>query len=372
MAKRILLMYISEHSGHHQASIAVEKAVLSTAPDTEVLNINAFKYTNPVMEKITHKAYLQIIKKRPEIWGYLYDNPDVVKKTERLRNFVDTRGSRKIEGLIKRFEPDAIACTQAFPCGLAAKYKETHHLDLPLVGILTDYAPHTYWIHGGVDVYIVPSDEIGQALIKKGILPKKIKAFGTPIDPIFETPLDKREICGKLGFSPGRPVILVMGGTHGIGPDERLIRALDDSPGDFQIAVITGVNKKLFKKITGMERSFRKKIIVKGLIDNTYDFMEISDIIITKPGGLTTAEALSKSLPMIILNPLPGKEDLNTKILTAKGIAVRARDEYDAARLAEELLNTPNKIKKMQDVISANAKPHSATDVAELLLKLAS
>ena len=369
--KKILLMYISEHSGHHQASVALEKALKKNLA-SEVLNINAFKYTNPVIEKIIHKAYMGLIKKRPEIWGRLYDNPTVVKKTERLRSLVHNADSKKIDRLIKQFKPDAIGCTQAFPCGLVAEYKKKYHVNIPLVGILTDYAPHTYWIYERVNAYIVPSPDTGNTLIEKGVPAGKIKALGTPIDPLFEAPLNKDKICNEIGLSAKRPVILVMGGTYGIGPDEKLIKALGDSSGDVQVIMITGVNKKLFKKIKKIESSYRKKLLTMGFIYNVHELMEIADIIITKPGGLTAAEALSKSLPMIILNPLPGQETLNTKILTDKGMALRACDEHDAVRLAEELLDNPSKIKKMQKTIRANAKPHSATDVAEFLLKLAS
>ncbi len=288
--KKILLMYISEHSGHHQASIALEKAILARDTQAQVLNMNAFKYTNPVIEKITHETYMRIIKKQPHIWGYLYDNPAVAKKTKRLRSIVDTAGAKKIGRLIRKFNPGAIGCTQAFPCGLVAEYKKTNHANIPLVGILTDYAPHSYWIYDEVDVYVVPSKETGQTFMKKGVPSGKIKALGTPIDPLFETPLNKNEIRRKVGISSRQPVVLVMGGTYGIGPDEKFIKALDNCRRDFQVIVATGVNKKLFKKIKRIERSYKKKLITMGFAGNVHELMGISDIIVTKPCGMTTAE----------------------------------------------------------------------------------
>ncbi len=137
---------------------------------------------------------MRVIKKRPEIWAYLYDNPVVAKKTERIRNLAHNRASKKIDKLIRRFEPDVIACTQALPCGIMANYKKTYRTDIPLVGILTDYAPHTYWIHEHIDAYIVPSSEIKDTFIKKGASARKIKIFGIPIDPLFEAPLNKNVI----------------------------------------------------------------------------------------------------------------------------------------------------------------------------------
>jgi processive 1,2-diacylglycerol beta-glucosyltransferase len=371
MGKKIILMYISEHSGHHQASIAIEKAILSKDPTCTIRNINAFKYTNPIMEKITHKAYMKLIKKRPDIWSYLYDNPTIARKTRHVREIIHHACSKKIAKLINHFKPHAIACTQAFPCGIVANYKKSYWSNIPLIGVLTDYAPHTYWIHENVDAYIVPTSEIGNAFIKKGVPAKKIKTLGTPIDPLFEVPLDKDKIYKKIGLSSKSPIVLVMGGTHGIGPDEKLIMALDKSQKDFQIVMVTGVNRKLLKKIKDMENSLQKRILIMGFVYNIYELMEVADVIITKPGGLTTAEALVKILPMIILNPLPGQEDLNAKILTDKNIAVKAADEHDAVKILEGLLNSPDRMKKIQAAIQANAKRHSASNVAEFILDLA-
>jgi len=371
MGKKILLMYISEHSGHHQASIALEKAILKKDHSCEVLNINALRYTNPVTEKIIHGIYMKVVKNRPEIWGYLYDNPHLVKKTRRIRSAVNAKGSKKIERLFDGFTPDVIACTQAFPCGLVAEYKRKNASRVPLVGILTDYAPHAYWIYDEVNAYVVPSREIKEAFIKKGVPKRKIKVFGTPIDPVFEAPVNKALVYKKTGLSPRLPFILVMGGTHGLGPGERLVKALEASKKDLQAVVVTGVNKKLLKKIKRATPSLEKNIIGMGFVDNVHELMSIADIIITKPGGLTTAEALAKSLPMIILKPLPGQEELNARTLVSKGASIRADNEKSAVRIVEELLSGPEKIINMRQAMAANAKPRAAIDTAKLILKLA-
>lgn len=371
MGKNILLMYISERSGHHQASLALEKAILKKDQSSSVLNINAFRYTSPIMERLIHKAYMGVIKNRPEIWGYLYDNPDVIKKTERLRDFVHSINSKKFEKLIEKFKPDAVACTQAFPCGIMADYKRRYNASIPLIAVLTDYAPHTYWIYENVDAYIVPSPEIGRVFVKKGVPENKIKALGIPIDSTFETPLNKNEIYKKTGLSPENPVVLIMGGAQGIGPDEKLIGALNESKKDLQIIVVTGINKRLFKKIKDMQPFIRKKLLVIEFASNVDELMEISDVIITKAGGLTTAEALAKLLPIIILNPLPGQEDLNAKVLTEKGMAVRAQDEYDAVKQLENLLDNLDNMEKIRKAMKTNAKPCSSSEIAKFLLNSA-
>ncbi|MBU4376837.1 MAG: hypothetical protein KKD29_05085 [Candidatus Omnitrophica bacterium] len=371
MNKKILLLYISEHSGHHQAAIALEKAILKRSPGSDVLSINAFRYVNPVMERIIHGAYMRVIKKRPEIWGYLYDNPKIIKKTERLKNFINRSNSQKIEKLISRFEPDVVACTQAFPCGIFASYKKRYKKDTPLVGILTDYAPHSYWIYDNVDIYVVPSKGVGEEFIKKGVAEDKIKALGVPIDHSFAESRDKISIRKRMGISPGEHVVLVMGGTHGIGPDDKLVKSLSGSKSKFCVIVITGVNKKLLKKVKRIAGHSEKKIIPLGFVNNVCEIMDISDAIITKPGGLTTAEAMAKTLPMIILNPLPGQEDFNAKFLASEGMAFKATSEKDATCFLESLFDNDSKRSAMRMAMAKSAKPNSSSDIADLLLNLA-
>ena len=144
--KRIILMYISEVSGHRNAALAIEKAIRILEPNTEILNINAFNYTNPVAEKITNSIYMGIIKIAPKIWDYLYDNPKVVKRIEKAKENIHKANSPKLKRLFDKFMPDAVICTQAFPCGMVADYKKTYGASLPLIAVLTDYVPHSYWI----------------------------------------------------------------------------------------------------------------------------------------------------------------------------------------------------------------------------------
>ncbi|MFH0913259.1 MAG: hypothetical protein V1884_03130, partial [Candidatus Omnitrophota bacterium] len=139
MPKRIILMYISEVSGHHSAAVAIEKAIKVLEPGIEVLNIDAFKYTNPVSEKIVNSLYMAVIKRTPKIWDYLYDNPKVAERLEKIKATVHKFNSPKLKNLFDKFNPDAVLCTQAFPCGMVADYKKTYNSTIPLVAVLTDY-----------------------------------------------------------------------------------------------------------------------------------------------------------------------------------------------------------------------------------------
>ena len=362
-------MYISEVSGHHQATLAIEKSIRTLNPNTEIMNINGFGYAYPIIEKIVNKAYMGIIKRTPKIWDYLYDNPKIVKKVESLKEAIHKANHAKFSKLFDQFKPDAIVCTQAFPCGMVADYKETYRLNITIIGVLTDYAPHSYWLHRGVDYYIVPSQETAEALIKKGVSRDHIRIFGIPVDPKFTLKLDKKAIVQKLKLDITLPKILVMGGGQGIGPIKNIVKSLLHSKTDLQLIIVAGTNKKLVKWLKKMQIKNPEKIIFYEYANNIDELMEVATLTITKPGGMTTTEALAKGLPMIIVKPIPGQEMHNTDFLLKKGVAVRVNRLDHIAREVELLLKSPERMAKMRQAAQENSKPNSSFDIAKLILK---
>ena len=368
--KRILLMYISDYSGHHCASLAIEKALKQLDPAVEVLNIDAFNYTNPVLEKIINNTYIGIIKRTPEVWEYLYDNPNVVKNTQKMRELMHKFNSAKLKVLLSDFKPDIIGCTQAFPCGMAADYKKTSGEDIPLVGILTDYMPHSYWLYDNVDFYVVPAEDTKEKLVQNGIAQERIKVFGIPIDSKFAEEFDKESILQRFGIENNLPIVLVMGGSQGLGPIREVIGALNRLTTNFHVIVATGTNRRLKNSLLRRISKYKKKTLILDYNEDIDKLMSISNLIITKPGGLTTAEALVKGLPMIIINPIPGQEANNARFLLRCGVAVKANNEEEAAVLAESLVNNPVKLANMRQAALSHGKVRAAIDTARLMLGL--
>lgn len=369
-AKRVLFMYITRHSGHHSASLAVEEALKKSGAKVETLSINAFNYTNPILEKIINKTYMGLIKRTPEVWEYLYDNPKVLKNTHTLRKLIHKFNSLKLKSLLTDFRPDAVVCTQAFPCGMVADYKKTYRINLPLLGILTDYAPHSYWIHDEVDVYIVACEDAKDKLIKNGISPEKINVSGLPIKPRFNRWQKREDIFAKLNLDPSLPTILIMGGGQGIGPIKEAVISLAKIDRTVQILVVTGRNKRLLRWLHRKRSHLKNKTSVFGYVDNIDELMEISKVVITKPGGLTTAEALCKNLPMVIINPIPGQESNNARFLLNAGVAVKAKNKEELIILTEELLDNPAKLEQMKNAAKIHSKPNASAEVAKLLLEI--
>lgn len=369
--KRIMLMYISEISGHHSATLAIERAIKNISPSTEIMNINAFNYTNPIAEKLVNRLYLGVIKRTPQVWEYLYDNPSVVEKLEGIKRAIHKLNSPKLRRLFERFNPDCIACSQAFPCGMVADYKKYYHSNVPLVAVLTDFIPHSYWLYESVDYYITPSEEITFRLIEKGIPAKKIRTFGIPFDHRFNIHIDRLQVMRKFGLDPELRTILIMGGGQGLGPIKAIVRSLENAHTDFQEIIVTATNKKLYRELRSKVNKSRHKIKLFGYVNTIPEFMAVSDLIITKPGGITTAEALSKNLPMIIVRPIPGQEANNTTFLTTKGAAIKVDDPRIIHKVVDDLFSNPEKLSAFRQAAARISKPRASMDIAEFLLQLA-
>ncbi len=369
-AKRILLLYISQVSGHRHGAVAIQKSLKALNPDCEIRSLNGFGYTYPLMEKIINTAYMGVIKRAPQIWEYLYDNPKVIKASQKIKENIHKSSHKKFKPLFDEFKPDAVVCTQAFPCGMVADYKKENNLDVKVIGVLTDFAPHLYWIHEGVDYYIVPFEDAKRRYVNEGIKEEKIKVFGIPIRKKFAEQLDRKAIAHKLHLNIDTPTVLVMGGGQGLGPMKEAVKSLIGLNRSLQIIVIAGTNVKLLKWIKKAQTKTSKKIIVYDYASNVDELMEISTLIISKPGGMTTSECLAKGLPMVVIDPIPGQEERNSDFLVKNGIAIRVDDKKKIAEGVQMLLSNPAKLRSMREAALTFGRPHAADDIARLVLSI--
>lgn len=365
---KILLMYITYGSGHHSAARAIERAIKSVNPHSEVSNIDGFEYVHPFMEKVIHALYMGIINKLPCIWNFLYDNPSIMSNINKAREKINKNNRIKIKRLIEEGNYKVVVCSQAFPCGMIADYKKHYYTNLKLIAVVTDFVPHSYWVYDEVDYYIVGCQEAKIILINKGVKEEKIRILGIPIDYNFNLNIDKNSIVRELNIDANKPVILIMGGGRGIGPIKNLIKTLDQSINEANLLVITGMNRRLFNYINNSH--FRNNVIAYGFIDYVDKLMALADILVTKPGGITTAEAISRGLPMVIIKPLPGQEQNNANYLLRHGIAQNADNTSNAAKKIIDLLKDKEKLNILRQEIFKEAKPDSSLKIAELVLSL--
>ncbi|OGX25930.1 MAG: hypothetical protein A2787_08270 [Omnitrophica WOR_2 bacterium RIFCSPHIGHO2_01_FULL_48_9] len=362
-------MYITKVSGHRQATLAIQRSLRSMDPNVEVPCINGFGYTYPLLEKVVNRAYMGIIRRTPKVWDYLYDNPNIVKQSESLKKFLHKTSHKKLSKLFERYKPQTVVCTQAFPCGMVADYKLAHHLNITLIGVLTDFAPHSYWLNEGVDYYVVPSQDIKDRFIMKGVPPDKIKVYGIPIRIKFANQLDHRPIAQKIGLDINIPAVLIMGGGQGLGPIKEVVESLLNLNLSLQLIVIAGTNKKLIQWLNTLKPVMNKKVIFYEYAKNVDELMEVATLIITKPGGMTTSESLAKGLPMVIINPIPGQEMRNTDFLLKHGIGIRIDKTNNLAEEVELLLKSPERLAAMRKAAYEHGKPYAALNIAKLIFQ---
>jgi len=325
--KKIIVFYITERSGHHSAALALKRGFEVSDPSVSVKCVNAFRYLFPIAERVTHRVYLFVIKRIPAVWRFLYDRPSFVKRSAGLKGWIHRLSFNKLSRLLNEVAPQAVLCTQAFPCGVLSAYKRERGGSFKIYGILTDFAPHSFWVYDEVDAYVVASDKTREWLVQKGVSPEKVHVFGIPVDPKFSKQTDKTEVRVKYGLDKDIPAALIMGGGHGLGPIRQIIKRLDECEVPLQMMVVCGLNRKLYRWLAS--QTFKKRILVFKYTDEIDQLMSAAHLVITKPGGITTAEALAKGLPMIILNPIPGQEARNTEFLVDAEAALSAQTVDD-------------------------------------------
>jgi len=370
MRKKALIFYISRFSGHYNAARSIEEALIDRYGDVDIKIVNAFEYTNPILGKIITKAYLEVIKNRPDFWGSIYDNPEVLDKIKKARDVFHKYNMPKMNRLMESFAPDIVYCTQAYPCGMIADYKKINKVEVPLVGVLTDHAPHSYWLFEEVDVYVVPSEGVADALINKGVPDKKVRIFGIPINKRFREKIDRDKAREEFGISEGTPVILIMGGNQGLGSLDEVVGSFAvDENRMYNIFVVTGKNRGLYRRLRRKySRTHGKaRIEVFSYIENIEKLMEVSDLIITKAGGITTSEALTKKLPLIIVDPIPGQERMNTDYLVTNGAAIEVSEIKDIFDRVNRLFDSKEMLRDMRLSAEKLSRPYSARDIAGLM-----
>jgi len=370
--KKVHIFHISEFGGHSKAAQNIKEALFYKSPQIEVLNLNSFGYFYPRGEKVVDFFYTVTIKHFPYLWGRTYDRAKVVKTIIPYRKLINRFSFRKLDNFIKKHKPDCFVTTQAFPCGLVADFKQKNGLTTPLIGIVTDYHPHRFWVHPFVDRYVVACQRAKEVLISEGVKEDRVKVLGIPISVKFLTTYPKEQISNKLGFVPNLDSVLVMGGGLGIGPMREIAEKLDTSVCDFQIIVVCGRNKSLYDWFMKNKDKFRKPISVFGYIDYIHEIMDFSDVIITKGGGITVSEALAKGLCIVVTSSIPGQEERNVDYLLREQAIIKVDQVGEIGEAISSLLRD----KKEMYFLKERAKDISFIDsslrTVDLILDLIS
>lgn len=371
MSKRVLFLSASVGVGHTAAAQAVRGALARHDPTIETHTVDSYRYASSIFSKVVADGYIGLVKTLPRLYGYVYGRAERARDVPAARRWVSRFTAANLRGLVKELKPDAVVCTHAFPCGVMSEYKRIYDPSLPVVGIVTDFAVHPFWIHADVDVYAVATPEIRQAIVARGVPPHRVLVSGIPVDARFEAPrLPRDELRAALGLPLHRCIVLIMGGGVGIGPLDMMMRALGRLEVPLAAAVIVGRNGRLQRRVLAVAERTEYPVRVYGFVENVYDFMHASDVLLSKPGGLTSAEALSAQLPMVLVKPLPGQEERNTRYLLSRRVALRAVGERQLTTSVGDVLVSNDRRNQLRERIRRLRRPDAAAAVAERIVTL--
>lgn len=368
---KVLLLSNKAGQGHHSTAGAIAKEFTSHGAECRVLD--TYAYVDPLRYRIVDRGYLTATARIPGVYGFFY------KKAERLRKndskytpinidsrFLASKLRKYIENV---FMPDVIICTHVFSAQVINAMKAMGWIKAPAIGIVTDYTIHPFWQDvTRLDYLVTASELLTPQAVKKGISAEKILPLGIPINHKFNEYIDKEEARRQLGIDVSKKTVLLMSGSMGYGNIAETIKKIDNVNIDFQVLAVCGNNMRAKNKIDGIKT--KKKVYCYGFVNNVDVMMSAADCIITKPGGLSTSEALAKHLPIILINPIPGQEQRNVEFMLNNGVAMFVTDTFPVDEALYQIFMFPDKLKNMAANIRLIAKPNAARDLANFVTGL--
>jgi len=374
MFKKVLILSAAVGAGHLRAAEAVEKAFKQSGAAEEIRNIDVLNYTNPLFRRLYGKAYIDMVNMMPEVLGWMYDSLDKPWQNERRRLALDRLNTQPLIKLLKDYQPDIAVCTHFLPAEIISWLKGKGKINFPLAIIVTDFDVHAMWLCHHFERYFVALDETKVHLEKLGIPPEKITVSGIPIDPVFAEPKDKTAMLEKYELEPDKLTVLVSAGGFGVGNIEHLLIALSELKTPAQVLAICGRNEE---SKTKLEKLSAKKLNNQtvtfkpiGYTTAMDEYMSAADLIVGKPSGLTTSEALAKGLIFVIVNPIPGQEERNSDHLLEKGCAIKCNNLPTLAYKIDELINEREKFELMKANVLRFARPNASRQIVDDLAKM--
>jgi processive 1,2-diacylglycerol beta-glucosyltransferase len=365
----ILFLTASTGGGHVRASQALIEHMESRIPGCRTKLVDALKYIGPVIDRLITGTYLKTIRKAPFIYGKLYD---LSEKDEVYTDIVKAFNGMLAPRLLSIFRdemPDAVVCTHTIPLQMASWLKRAGFLQIPIIGIVTDYTNHYFWKLEETDAFIVPHECIRNDMARMGISRDRIYPYGIPVSRQFTANNGANERV-KYSAPDERPVILLMGGSLGLCRMKSVFASLLMLDKDISVIAVTGHNKKLRKELESLSAKSKKQAQVLGYTHNISRLMDTASVIITKPGGVTVSEALVKRLPIFIMDPIPGQEERNAEFLKNAGAALSLPDDGSLPDFLTKALDNPFLLRRMSAAAAKLALPNACEDIAGLICSM--
>lgn len=364
---RYLILHASVGNGHHSAARALASA-FSRMPGSEVQVEDALDYANPIFSAAYARAYLELSQRAPIVWHMFYEStditdPDWVAIRDRMRGLAAELVVTKLKSRIRRYAPHAIICTHFLPAELMVRVKLTGAVRTPTYTVITDHAVHSQWITPGVDGYFVASEFPRRLMIDRGVPSAIIHATGIPVNPEIATPKDPEAVRRLRDLPPGGWILSLFGG--GLNPQRvrRMVEGLTALPMSGMLIVVAGRNSELVEALSDLTGGEHMQLRVLDQIDYVDDLVTVSDLVITKAGGLIVSEVLARGTPLIVIDPIPGQEEWNADFLVSSGAGLQLRVVEWVPWTIEQLLGDPERLSAMRTHAQQVGQPYAARNI---------
>lgn len=381
---KIIIAYASAGAGHYKAAEAIYKLFRKNNPALEVSLVDVLDYCSLFFRENYAVGYTILVRHLQWLWAFVFYLTSL-KSLRPLVNWikfiVNSFNTQGFVDFLIRENPDYIISTHFLPPYVASRLKGQKKISSHLITVVTDFGVHPFWLEENTDIYVAASGFTQQDLLRRGIDKKQIRVLGIPTDEKFKAGLNRDSLANKfnlqsVGFTPLEKVtdsnparkqssltgftVLVITGSFGIGPIEEIADLLDR---EVQVLAVCAGNKGLYEKLNKKNYSTVK---VFGFVNNIEELMAVSDLIITKPGGLTISELLVMNLVPVFVSPIPGQETTNVKALAACGIGLVAEDISRIKDIVLDYKNNPEKLDREREKIKALAKIDSVEEICNL------
>ena len=373
MAANILVLSASVGAGHMRAAQAVELALRQLAPQANVKNVDVLTLTSAPFRKMYGEAYLDLVNKVPHVLGYIYDYLDKPRRPDsrrdKLRLVLEKLNLKKFRDFLQESPWDVVVNTHFLPAEIIASLRRDGKLTIPQITVTTDFETHRLWVNEPCEHYTTATAEGAAYLRHWGVPPGNVTPTGIPIHPVFSHPKDRDECLKRQGLVGDRTIVLQLAGGFGVGPIEKLFQGLLSIEIPLEIVVVAGRNESAREQLKQVAAPDRHRVKILGFTDQIDELMAAADLVMSKPGGLTTSEVLARGAAMAIVNPIPGQESRNSDFLLENGAAIKINNVGTLALKLTELLKDSERLEGLKRNARRLAKPQAAFDVAKLALK---
>lgn len=368
----ILIIYGSAGQGHKSAAIAIEEELKQRQQLDSIEILDSLSVTTPFFAKFYPWLYQFSVHYLSPLWSLCFKlfNLKIAHRLDHFLKRFPTKYLRNFSDFLRNKQPRTIVFTHFLGVFNAIQLRKHGELNCKIISVVTDFYAHALWIHRDVDEYCVMAEETKEDMIRNWqIKPDKIKITGIPVSKKFTDFSIRKDksYLETLGLEKNRLTLLFSSGSFGLGPTEEYLSSLKPLADKIQAIIVCGNNTKM--KIRLDQNTFSFPVTILGFVNYMQDLMDVSDLLVAKPGGITTCEALIKGVPMIISSVIPGQEEGNLKLLEHRDACWHLSNSKQFFEIIKNILANPEILSDKKKHLALIAKPNATNDIADIILK---